>query len=134
MPPLEHATLLMQKARQDEYAVRKLIPDRSAPDEIIGFHAQQAVEKMLKAVLVARQVSLRRTHDLVELLDLLRDNGVTYPAEMDEVRRLNPFAVAFRYDEVPDEPERHLERAWVLECVSGVRAWCESLLSGGKDL
>jgi len=133
MPPLEHAVLLMRKARQDEYTVHKLIPDPSAPDEIIGFHAQQAVEKMLKAALVVSGIPWRRTHDLVELLDLLRENGVPYPAELEEVRRLTPFAVAFRYDEVPDEPERQLDRAWVSACLSGVRAWCESVLPGRKD-
>jgi len=29
----------------------------------VGFHAQQAVEKLLKAVLILEGVTLRRTHD-----------------------------------------------------------------------
>jgi hypothetical protein len=43
----EHAELLLHKAQQDEFALEKLIPDPASPDEIIGFHAQQAIEKTL---------------------------------------------------------------------------------------
>jgi hypothetical protein len=39
----EHAELLLHKARQDEFALEKLISDPALPDEIIGFHAQQAI-------------------------------------------------------------------------------------------
>lgn len=47
----EHTALLLRKAREDEFTVEKLIPDPASSDEVIGFHAQQAVEKVLKAVL-----------------------------------------------------------------------------------
>jgi len=50
MPQREHSELLLRKAAQDEFTVEKLIPDPESPDEVIGFHAQQAVEKILKAV------------------------------------------------------------------------------------
>jgi HEPN domain-containing protein len=128
MPPLEHAELLMRKARQDEYTVEKLASDPGSPDEVIGFHAQQAVEKMMKAVLAGRSISYRRTHDLVELLELLNENAIAYPADLDEVRQLTPFAVAFRYDVIPDEPERALDRNWVVQCLRKVRSWSEGLL------
>ena len=39
------------KRKQDQYAMNRLLDDPAAPDEVIGFHAQQAVEKMTKAVL-----------------------------------------------------------------------------------
>jgi HEPN domain-containing protein len=130
MLPHEHSALLMRKASLDEVTVQKLISDLSAPDEVIGFHVQQAVEKMLKAVLSARGVHYRRTHDLVELLDLLPAHGISYPGEIDEVRRLTPFAVAYRYDEIPEEMEQPLDRAWALDCLRRVRAWSESVLHG----
>ncbi len=128
MPPLEHAALLMRKAQQDEYAVRKFISDPAAPDELIGFHAQQSIEKMLKAVLAFRSIPYRRTHDLIERLDLLRDNAVMYPGSLEEVRRLTPFAVALRYDDIPEESDLPFDRSWVLDCLAKVRAWSESEL------
>ena len=80
----ELADVLLRKAEQDEFALDKLIPDPNSPDEIIGFHAQQAIEKMLKAVLASAAVRYRYTHDLVELLDLLRKNSIACPKELEE--------------------------------------------------
>src|SRR5688500_18217496 len=68
----DYAAVLKRKALQDIFAVEKLLTDSASPDEIIGFHAQQAVEKLFKAVLAARSIHFRRTHDLVELIDLIR--------------------------------------------------------------
>jgi HEPN domain-containing protein len=49
-------------------------------DTIIGFHAQQACEKCLKAVLASVGVEFPRTHDLLRLLELLDAQGITIPA------------------------------------------------------
>ncbi len=128
MPSRELAELLLRKARQDEFTLEKLIPDPASPDEVIGFHAQQAVEKMLKAVLALASIQYRRTHDLVELLDLLRESNISFPAQLDEVRHLTPFAAAFRYGELPEQPQRPFNRSWALDCVRKVRTWVESVL------
>jgi HEPN domain-containing protein len=128
MQPLEHSELLMRKARQDEYTVGKLISDPASPDEVIGFHAQQAVEKMLKAALAARSIPYRRTHDLVELLEILTQSAIPYPDDLNEIRHLTPFAVAFRYDVIPEEAEQPLDRQWVLNCLQKVRTWSEGFL------
>jgi HEPN domain-containing protein len=116
-----HADLLLRKAAQDEFTVEKLAPDPAAPDEVIGFHAQQAVEKLVKAVLAHAAIHYRRTHDLTELIDLLRDNGEPFPDELDDVRGLTPFATSFRYDDVPVEAEAPFDRRWALDCVQKVR-------------
>jgi hypothetical protein len=50
---LEEAQLLLRKAREDADAAAKLAADGDTADAIVGFHAQQAVEKALKAVLAA---------------------------------------------------------------------------------
>ena len=125
----EHSRLLLRKAAQDEFVLEKLAPDAQAPDEVIGFHAQQAVEKMLKAALTHNAVRYRRTHDLVELIDVLRDNGIAFPDELEEVRHLAPFAVEFRYDDLPLEPDRPFDRVWAVDCVHRIRAWVESILA-----
>lgn len=56
---LDLARVLLAKAIDDETLVRKVSPDTDIADAIVGFHAQQAVEKLIKAVLVARGVALR---------------------------------------------------------------------------
>ena len=124
----ELAEVLMRKAEQDEFALDKLIPDPNSPDEIIGFHAQQAVEKMLKAVLASAAIRYRYTHDLVELLDLLRENGITYPEEFEEVTALTPFAAILRYEDEVVQTEKPCDRDWARKCVREVREWAESAL------
>jgi len=122
----ELAEMLLRKARQGEFALEKLAPDPAPPDEVIGFHAQQAVEKMLKAVLAHASVLYRRTHDLVELFDLLRKKSLSYPADLEEARRLTPFASTLRYEDLPLELVRPYDRSWALDMVRRVRAWAES--------
>jgi HEPN domain-containing protein len=124
----ELAELLLRKAEQDEFALDKLIPDPNSPDEIIGFHAQQAIEKMLKAVLALAAVRFRWSHDLVELLDLLRKKGIAYPEEFEEVTDLTPFAAILRYEEQVVQTRRPFDRFWAREWVRKVRAWAESTL------
>lgn len=46
----------------------RLLVDAEISDEIIGFHAQQAVEKWLKAVLGSRAIEFEYTHDLRRLI------------------------------------------------------------------
>ena len=96
----EHAELLLHKAEQDEFALEKLISDPASPDEIIGFHAQQAIEKTLKAVLTNSAIYYGRTHNLGVLLDLLRANIISFPRNSRKSRRLTPFAVDFRYEDM----------------------------------
>jgi HEPN domain-containing protein len=129
----EHAELLLRKARQDEFALEKLVTDPASPDEILGFHAQQAVEKTLKAVLALHDVRYPFVHDLKTLVDLLGKSKISFPQQLEEVRRLTPFATVFRYEYLPAEPRRALDRSWALELVRHVRAWAEATLAQGGN-
>src|SRR5215510_4100106 len=51
------------------------------------FHAQQCVEKYLKALLVAQELVFPRTHDLVALSDLCLQGGITIPVAQDALDR-----------------------------------------------
>ena len=48
--------------------------------EQICFHAQQTVEKALKAVLLFYKIDFPFTHDLEELLDTFETNKIPVPA------------------------------------------------------
>ncbi len=127
MSPHEFAILLYRKALEDQFTVEKLLPDPDSPDDVIGFHAQQAVEKFLKAVLTHGGVDYRRTHDLVELLDLLADSAIAVPATAG-IELLTPFAVTLRYDSMDLDHEDPLDRTWALSCILGVRSWAEAAI------
>ncbi len=61
----EQAALLLRKASQDEALLDAVLDMQQVYDETIGYHVQQAAEKLLKAALAAHGVVYRRTHNLV---------------------------------------------------------------------
>lgn len=65
--------------------------------EQVCFHAQQAVEKSLKAVLLFRRIEFPFTHDLEELIETLEQAGVKLPPDLREAGTLTPYAVESRY-------------------------------------
>lgn len=67
-----------------------------------GFHAQQTAEKAIKAVLVARQISFSRAHDL-DALHRLVPIG-THVKALSGLGALNPYAVEERYPVPGEEP------------------------------
>jgi HEPN domain-containing protein len=93
----ELARQLLERADDDVAAARALLDVSDVSDFIIGFHAQQAVEKALKAVLAMRAIEYPFTHDLELLVILCARARLTVPAEFAEVRRLSPYAAQLRY-------------------------------------
>ncbi len=65
--------------------------EEGVPNEVIGFHAQQAVEKRLKSVLAANDITFERTHNIAYLVGLLADHEVKPPAKGDDVATLTPW-------------------------------------------
>jgi HEPN domain-containing protein len=64
---------------------------------IIAFHCQQAIEKYLKALLICHKIDFPKTHDLLELLDLIKSKDRFLFSIAKEFKVLNPFAIGFRY-------------------------------------
>lgn len=122
------AETLLISAERDRQAFLKLSGDPALHDSLAGFHAQQAVEKALKAVLSQAEVAFRRTHDLAELLDLLADSGLPAPPHADLLDELNPYAVEMRYGLVePAGLDRAVTSLWVEDLV----AWCRAYIQAG---
>lgn len=100
-------------------------------DEIIGFHAQQIIEKAIKSVLTLKTIHYRKSHDLAELIDLLKDNEIQIPSFLENVVNLTPFAVEFRYDFLPPENERseQINRNDIRDLSHKAIEWADSFLS-----
>ncbi len=81
-------------------AVEKLLDDGDIEDDLLGFHAQQAAEKMLKALLAFRGVDYPKTHNLRVLVELLSAEGIRLPETLAEIDRLTQFRTTFRYDSI----------------------------------
>lgn len=107
-------------AEQNVLAFRTLYDDPHVQDALIGFHAQQAIEKSLKAVLSHAGVAFRRPHDIAELLDLIADASLPKPPHADQLDELNPYAVEMRYGLI--EPSG-LNRPYTLQLMENVVDW-----------
>jgi len=53
------------------------------------FHAQQAVEKGLKAFLLEKDIKIRKIHNLLELSSEFEARGIRLPVELSELDFLN---------------------------------------------
>ena len=121
------ARALLARAVDDEEAARALLGVDRVSDAVVGFHAQQAVEKALKAVLVLNEVSYRFTHDVAYLIELCETAGVEIPGNLAEVDRLSAFAVRLRYDALPGTP---VDRSQALTWASASVRWAREVIEG----
>jgi HEPN domain-containing protein len=121
------ARVLLDRADDDIRLVRRVVDDADIADAIVGFHAQQAVEKAIKAVLAAREIEYAKTHALGYLIGLVEANGIDAPASVLDAGELSPWAVDFRY-ETDDEPA--LDRQATLALIEVIRDWASHAIEG----
>ena len=97
MSDLDRARTLMGAAERDLRALRGMSDETVFTDEIAGFHAQQAAEKLLKVWLILLNEPYPLTHDVDYLLRRVerREPDV---AQFEELVEYIPFAVQFRYE------------------------------------
>lgn len=124
--PRETSLILLKKAEEDATAVREFAGNPEIADSIIGFHAQQAVEKWLKAVTAANGVRHSTIHDIDRLIEIVEATGVEVSLDRDSLAVLTQYAVPMRYDELLDA-ESH-GREMLVALVDEVAAWAEAKL------
>jgi HEPN domain-containing protein len=131
-PHLEEAELMLRLADRDLAAFHVLCRADEIHFSIVCFHAQQVIEKCLKAALFCRRIAFRRTHDLAMLSGLLLEHQVALPLSADELASLNPCAVMFRYDDVEFEIAT-LSPATLAEMVISTRRWADDVYRDAQN-
>lgn len=97
---------------------------------MLCFHAQQAAEKAIKALLVQAETEVPRTHSLEFLLDQLPES-IIVPEVVEQAVTLTQFATTARYP-----PSRDVgEEVWceALRLATAVVARAEKVLRAGAD-
>ena len=102
-PFLKQYEIFIIKARQDIDLVHEVIGNGNVSPEIMLFHIQQSVEKLIKALFSYHSVRFSKTHDLDELAELAVQNGIELPSFMDKLTELSPYAVEARYAIMHDD-------------------------------
>jgi HEPN domain-containing protein len=123
----------LAKADLDLQTVHRLCPEDPFRD-IVAFHAQQAAEKYLKALLTRHQVEFPKTHELRRLLDLLAEVEPQLAASLTDIKWLEPFGVEVRYpgdrpDTLPGDERRARDLAQMVR--DAVCAALSPYLAGG---
>jgi len=104
----------LEKAKQDLKSAKWLLSSPEPLYNAVGFHSQQAAEKLLKAYLTWHDEPFEKTHSLVALVG----KCLQFDQDLQELRMasvtLTPFAVTFRYPGELPELTFDANKAYVL--------------------
>jgi len=121
---------LLRLAERDLIAFR-ILRDASEVDPSLAlFHAQQCVEKCLKAVLVSRGKTIAKIHDLSTLARSVVQSGVQLPVAKAELDRLTPYAATMRYDELEYAAIDYKSTTKIVEAVFN---WAKGIVGGTNE-
>lgn len=85
------------KAEHDLIATKVMNASGQPIEDIVCFHAQQCVEKCLKAFLVFKDVHIEKTHDLTRLVEICSEKDKEFYRFEDLADKLSSYATAPRY-------------------------------------
>ncbi len=106
-------------------ASRELRAGENPNFDAVCFHAQQCVEKLMKAILIHFGTVPPRTHDLAYLDGLLSQVRSEWSWPVEELRFVSRAAVAFRY---PGESAERDDAAEALRLAGQMRRKLKELL------
>jgi HEPN domain-containing protein len=130
MSGIEDALEILTIAEHDLKALKGMTDSEVFVDEIFGFHAQQAVEKSLKAWISALGGVYPFIHDLSALITVLEKLGCDVN-DLWDFTELNVFAVQFRYANILS-PEEPLDRQGIIGKVHKVFERVRGIVERGK--
>ena len=115
-------------AEEDLKAARKLCGDPDILPNIVGFHAQQAVKKAIKGLLIHAGAKFPFTHDLTELFALYCSQGRSVPFDRAALNELTPYASHRRYPGYLHQPGVK-EQQRLLALAEEVFTWAKSIIT-----
>ena len=115
----------MDHARSDLRLAGNRLPEVRL--EHLCFHAQQAAEKAIKALMIRRGMEFPYVHDLRALLSLLADAGEEIPDAVELSDQLTPYAAATRYPGIAERVTEE-DHAEALDLAERVVHWVQQRL------
>jgi HEPN domain-containing protein len=116
----ELTTEWIAKAEGDSAtAGRELRAQRRPNYDAVCFHAQQTIEKYLKAFLQEQGASFPKTHSLIELLEIALPFDQSLELQRELLVQIERYAIRYRY---PGESADKDEARAALRAAKGVRA------------
>ncbi len=114
------------KKAEEDFALAKTALHRKKPLLTgVCFHAQQCVEKYMKALLVSRNAIFPKTHDLLMLNNLCSRVGIFLEIDPKLLNTLTDYAVRARY---PGEGPVLEDAKEAMELAKSARSFARSFL------
>ena len=126
MAKAEGAPGMLALAKDDLHVLEAMSGIPTVADRILGFHAQQAIEKSLKAWISHLGLVYPFTHNLLTLLSQLEKAGADVERFL-PLARYASFAVQFRYDPFQEAADA-FDRAAAIREVAGIVEHVERLI------
>ena len=129
MPPdnstLAEVSLWLEYAEADLALAQVPLPEKSKY-EMLLFHAQQAVEKALKAILIIHGIEVPHSHNLLKLVELLPPQYASIPM-LAQATALTDYAVFARYpgEHAPVDEKFYHE---MVKLAEDVVAWAQMII------
>jgi len=107
---LKQYEILFKKAKVD-FNTAKLVMDSFEKGEIeldleiVMFHLQQSAEKFLKALIDYNNIKFPHTHDIEDLIILIKEEKIPILADIEFCIPLSEYAVEGRYAIINDDIE-----------------------------
>jgi HEPN domain-containing protein len=100
---------------------------------MVGYHAQQSVEKGLKAILTEQEIESSRTHNIIDLSNAAQEIGHGLPIDTDDAVFLNSvyrarYPAALGLLPTGEPTEKDAEKA--LHIARKMREWIREVLTG----
>jgi len=114
------------KAEGDYTTARREVEVKDSPNyDAACFHAQQCIEKLMKALLISLGEVPPRTHDLIALGKLVAPLCKDWSSTAEDLRFLTRASVEFRY---PGESAEKQDAQQALEIATRLRSKLRNLL------
>jgi HEPN domain-containing protein len=118
----------LRHARSDLAVARAVETNPEVLPNQTAFHAQQAAEKAIKAVMIHEGIAFPLTHDLKDLVKRWTNSGRVWPPALANAKALNPYAVESRYPGYIHQISRG-EVTAAIEMAEHVVAWAEAIVT-----
>jgi HEPN domain-containing protein len=117
----------IEKAEGDYATAERELRVRQRPNyDAVCFHAQQTIEKYIKAFLQEHGASFPKTHSLIELLEITLPIDTSFELQRNLLVQLERYAVRYRY---PGESADKVEARTALHTAKVVRTFIRQRLA-----
>lgn len=120
----------IKKAENDYLVIKNEINSKNPVYDAICFHAQQCIEKYLKALINEQGITIPKIHDLSVLFNICKPFASALEEYKEEISDLSTFAIAFRY---PGENASKNEADYSINTMRKIRKLIRKILNKIKN-